>query len=251
MSTPTLPVHPVTGVRAVGWRKARPGEDPEQLFPIWPVFGGAEDDEDGDGGQGDDSGDLDDDAPTDDDGGGQDDDPEGAEQLGDAGKQALDRMKARLKAERERRKAAEERLTRRGQGGGESDAEEIRRKAAAEATAKASARVLRSEVRAAAAGKLADPRDALTFLDLDQFEVGEDGEVDTDEIADAIDDLIKTKPYLAAQSRPRFQGTADGGAARKASRPKQLTRADLKSMTPEAIDRAREDGRLEDLMSGK
>jgi len=58
---------------------------------------------------------------------------------------------------------------------------------------------VRAEVRAAAAGKLADPSDALRFLDLAQFEVGEDGDIDQDEIADAIDELLTQKPYLAAQ----------------------------------------------------
>src|SRR5690625_6678195 len=57
-----------------------------------------------------------------------------------------------------------------------------RRKVESEALAKANARIVRSEVKAAAAGKLADPSDAYKFLDLDQFEVDDDGNVDEDEI---------------------------------------------------------------------
>jgi hypothetical protein len=59
-----LPTHPLTGALALGWRKARPGED-DELHPIWPILGAADDeddegqDDDGDG-QGDDSGDGDD-----------------------------------------------------------------------------------------------------------------------------------------------------------------------------------------------
>ncbi|WP_156722655.1 hypothetical protein [Streptomyces apocyni] len=262
MSSTILPVHPVTGIHAVGWRKARSGEDPDQRYPIWPILGAADDDPDEDGqddtddqDQDQDDGDGEDgqgrDAADDDQGGGSDTGAadDGADQLGDRGKQALDRMKEKLKAERTRRREAEGRLAQ-GQDTGSTDSEAIRRQAEQAATAKANKRIVRSEVRAAAAGKLADPRDALTFLDLDQFEVDEDGQIDEDEIADAIEDLVKNKPYLAAATAKRFQGTGDGGAARKAGRPRQLTEQDLKTMTPEQIDEAAEDGRLEDLLKG-
>lgn len=251
-----LPAHPRTGARALGWRKARPGEDDDQLYPIWPILGGADDDgqdddaddQDDDGGNGsddqDDSGsdDADSDAGTDDDA-----DPEGADELGDKGKRALASMKGKWRTERDKRRDLERQLAEKD---GADDAEQARRKAEADATTKANARILKAEIRAAAKGRLADPKDALTFLDLEQFEVGEDGEIDPEEVEEAISDLLKDKPYLAAATAKRFQGTGDGGAARKASRPKQLTRADLKSMTPEAIDKARIDGRLDDLMNG-
>lgn len=135
----------------------------------------------------------------------------GEDALGDAGKQALDRMKAKLKAERERRIAAEEKAAK---ALGEDDAARIER----EALAKANTRIVRAEIKAAAAGKLADPADALTFLSADDFEVDDDGDVDAGEIAAAIDDLLRRKPYLAAQggsARPkpdRSQG-ATGKAA--------------------------------------
>ncbi|MGC5034114.1 hypothetical protein ACPXCS_06205 [Streptomyces sp. DT190] len=248
-----LPTHPLTGALALGWRKARPGEDDGELYPIWPVLGAApgddEDDEDqdeegtGDNGEGDE----DDDAGDGDDEGGDGDeedddaDPEGADQLGDPGKKALARMKEKLKAERARRRQAEERANK-----GASD--DAVAKATAAATAAANTRIIKAEIRAAAAKKLADPRDALKFLDLGQFEVDEDGEVDADEIADAIEDLIKEKPYLAAATGRRFQGSGDGGAQRKAGRPKQLTQSDLKKMTPDQIVKAQNEGRLDDLL---
>jgi hypothetical protein len=249
MTSTTLPVHAVTGLTAVGWRKARRGETGEQ--PIWPIVGAAEYD------------DLDDDDvivgdPADDpagdpdgDPGDVDADPEGADQLGDAGKRALNAMKAKWRAERDKNRATTaelEQLRKAGSKDGEPSAEDIRREAEQAASKKANTRILRSEIRAAATGKLADPKDALTFLDLEQFEVDENGEVDSDEIADAIDELVKNKPYLAAATAKRFQGTGDGGAARKAGKPKQLTENDLKTMTPEQIVKAQDEGRFDDLL---
>ncbi|MFG2307659.1 hypothetical protein ACGFS9_03050 [Streptomyces sp. NPDC048566] len=206
------------------------------------------DDGDGAGSDGQDADGADDGDSGDGDDGDDDADPDGADDLGDKGKRALASMKGKWRTERARRRELEQQLA--GKDGSD-DAEAARRKAETEAVAKANTRILKAEIRAAAKGRLSDPKDALTFLDLDQFEVDEDGEIDPEEIEDAIDDLLKTKPYLAAATAKRFQGTGDGGAARKASRPKQLTRADLKSMSPEAIEKARIDGRLDDLMGGK
>ncbi|MFF5958463.1 hypothetical protein [Streptomyces luteogriseus] len=249
-----LPTHPLTGALALGWRKARPGED-DELHPIWPILGAADDeddegqDDDGDG-QGDDSGDGDDGQDDSGDGeGGSDDqdddaDPEGADQLGDKGKRALAAMKGKWKSERDKRRELEQRMSEKEKG----DGDDAVAQATAAATAAANKRILKAEIRAAAAKKLADPRDALRFLDLEQFEVDEDGEVDAEEIADAIEELIKDKPYLAAATGRRFQGSGDGGAQRKAGRPKQLTQSDLKKMTPDQIVKAQNDGRLEDLL---
>ncbi|NUS29809.1 MAG: hypothetical protein HOV92_37100 [Streptomyces sp.] len=260
MTASTLPVHPSTGRTALGWRKARPGEDPEVLYPIWPILGGADDDDeqddDGDGGgdDADDKGDQDDDAGND----GQDDDsdadPEGADQLGDPGKKALASMKDRLRKERERRRAAEsERDRLKGAGGNGDDPEQIRSEADKAATARANQRIVRSEVRAAAAGKLTNPRDALAFLDLSQFEVDEDGQVDEDEIADVIEDLLKERPYLGTAARapePRFKGSGDGGARKGTGGPKQLTEQEVSKLTPEQIDEAHRKGQLREYLGG-
>lgn len=258
MTVNTLPRHPLTGTLALGWRKARTGEDETVLHPIWPILGAAPDDED-EGEEDDEESESDDD--TDDDGDddgddgtsdeddGQEDDDEGEKDddaaLGEKGQRALARMKEKLKTERKRRREAEGRLSAKDDGDA---SDKTRREAERAATAKANGRILRSEVRAAAAGKLADPKDALRFLDLDSFEVDEDGEVDADELEDAIDDLLKNKPYLAAQGGRRFQGTGDGGAQRKAGRPKQLTEKDLDRMTPEQIVKAQAEGRLDDVL---
>ncbi|QUI32443.1 hypothetical protein H9W91_17425 [Streptomyces alfalfae] len=254
----SLPVHPLTGARALGWRKARPGEDDAELYPIWPILGGAEGDEDPEdddtegGGDDDPDGKPDGDADGGDgdgdtDGGDGDEgdgDPEGADKLGDPGKRALASMKGKWRSERDKRRDLERQLADKSSGGDD----DAVKKATAAATAAANARILKAEIRAAAKGRLADPKDALTFLDLSAFEVDEDGQIDEDEITDAIEDLIKNKPYLAAATAKRFQGTGDGGAARKASRPKQLTQSDLKKMTPQQIVKAQDDGRLDDLL---
>lgn len=247
----SLPVHPLTGARALGWRKARPGEDDSLLYPIWPILGAAEDDDT----DGDSEGDQDEDGGSDDedaDGGGEDDsqdaDPEGAEDLGDKGKRALASMKGKWRSERDKRRELENALAQKDAGDEEAAA---RQEVEQAALSKANTRIVRAEVKAAAKGVLADPADAYKFLDLGQFEVDENGDLDSDEVADAIDELIKSKPYLAAAPAKRFQGTGDGGAARKAGRPKQLSRQDLKSMSPDAIEKARLDGRLEDVMGGK
>lgn len=180
-------------------------------------------------------------------------DPPGAEHLGDPGKRALDAMKEERRLAREeaaRWKSEFEALKAQVEGKqAEYEAAQERAKVEAEALAKANERILKAELRAEAAGKLADPSDALRFLDLSEFEVGPDGDVDKKAIAEAIDDLIKTKPYLAAQGK-RFEGSADGGA-RNDARPAQLTQEMLKGMSPEAIREALRNGQLVDLLGKK
>ena len=146
---------------------------------------------------------------------------EGATALGDAGKKALDAMKAeRNEAKAAAKQAADDLAALRAQVEGREaehkatlDAQRVKD----EALSAANQRILKAEVRAQAASKLNDPKDALLYLDLSGFEVGEDGEVDGDAVASAIDKLITDKPYLAAQGT-RFKGEADGGA-RKESAP--------------------------------
>ncbi|NDK31187.1 hypothetical protein [Nesterenkonia haasae] len=132
----------------------------------------------------------------------------------------------------------------------EYQAEQERREIESAALQKANERILQAEIRAAAAGKLNDASDALRYLDLSSFEVGEDGAVDTQAVSAAIDDLTQSKPYLAAQGGKRFQGSADGGA-RESSGPAQLSRSDLSGMSTDQINSARAEGRLNDLLGLK
>lgn len=131
--------------------------------------------------------------------------PEGADQLGDKGKQALDRMKAE-KAEAKRAAAAEKRR-----------ADELARKVAefedrdkteldkatdkatrlAEQVTRATKRAVLAEVKAAAAA-FADPEDAAAFLDLASY-ASDDGEIDTDTITADLAALLEKKPHLRRQ----------------------------------------------------
>lgn len=195
MFTERMPVHPFTGLTAIG------------VLPsgriVWPIKGGSEDPEP-------------EPAPE------PEPEPEGVPDpepdtpLGPAGEKALAAEKAkRKKAEADRRTALEEvaALKR----GGDQAAQE---KAEVEkaAMAKANQRLVRAEVKAAAAGVLVNPNDAAQFLDLTAFEVNDDGEVDTDEVKAAIAALVKERPYLAATAG-KFVGGVDQGARKKAADP--------------------------------
>lgn len=184
-------------------------------------------------------------------------DPPGAEALGDPGKKALDTMKAERNAARDQARDLEQRLAAlQAQVEGreaEFQAQQEQQRIADEAMAAANQRILKAELRAAAAGKLNDPADALTFVDLNQFEVGADGEVDSSAVVAAIDSLLASKPYLAAQGR-RFQGDADQGPRNEGSqKAAQLTEADVKRLYAEKrygdIATAKAEGRLRDYLN--
>lgn len=186
--------------------------------------------------------------PSTDPAGQNDGDDDGADSLGDPGKKALDRMKAERN---EAKKAARERdaeiaelkrqIEAKDKTPEENELEAARAEARAETLSKANERVLRSEVKSAAAGKLRNPADALKLLDLKDFDVNEDGDVDTDQIQDAISDLLEEKPYLAAQGS---NGSFDSGRG-KQPRKKKLTKADLAGMSPNEIAKAYDEGRVE------
>jgi hypothetical protein len=174
--------------------------------PIYPILGASEDDSSNDDGGADG-----DDGAAVDDGSGDDGKPDPA-----AAQKKVNRDLER-KLNEARREIDQLKATGKpaGQGDdGEPDVEKLVetrvKEQLTEAQKRADARVLRSEIKAAAAGKLADPADALAFLDLSSFEVDADGSVDEQEIAEAIDDLLTRKPHLAAQGG-RSKGSADGG----------------------------------------
>ena len=172
--------------------------------------------------------------------------------LGPAGEKALAAEKDKRRAESAKRRELEAQLAALKASASadteKADLEAIKAQAIREANAAAAQRILRSEIKAAAAGKLADPADAYKFLDLADFEVNENGDVDTAEIASAITGLLTSKPYLkAAQSG---HGSADGGV-RKGSRPDQLTREQIQSMSSDAVEAARQKGQLNDLLGIK
>lgn len=139
-------------------------------------------------------------------------DDQGTDQLGDPGKRAIDAMKQQRNAARDAARpwtqlADELGLTpeeiRAKLKPAEPDPAQMARDAQREAVQKANRRILRAEVKAAAAAKLRDAGDALVHLDLDKFAVGEDGDVDAEELREALDDLLTRKPYLAKDDGPR------------------------------------------------
>ncbi|MEU2740227.1 hypothetical protein ABZ656_33940 [Streptomyces sp. NPDC007095] len=202
MHARTLPRHARTGLLALGWRKARPhqGEDPDGLYPVWPILGGAPDG-DGDGDGGGDQGDDGDGSDTDDDGDGDQGDDGGdwsavvkqwkAEGLKPA--QIAERLKASRKWEQRAKKnsdAADElaRLRREGM----SEQEAAVAAARAEERVKGGERIARSAFLAAAKGRIPDPTAVVEEINLKKY-VDDDGEVDDDAIAALVDKLAPKK----------------------------------------------------------
>lgn len=177
--------------------------------------------------------------------------------LGDAGKQALDRMKAERNAARADAKAQKLELEQLRAAAANKDKpaeeqalEQARAEARAEANKAANTRIIKSELRLAAKGVLADPADALAFINVDDFDVNDDGEPDSDALADAIADLLTRKPHLAAAATRKFEGSGDQGGKREQLKP-QLSEADLDKLTPAEVNAARREGRLNKVLGIK
>jgi len=176
---PDLPIHPRTGLTALGLR--RNGQ------PIWPVRGASPDD------------------PGEAERGGEGDDPEVPPGTGDAGKQAIDRMKQERNDERKARRALEAKVAeyeKAEQAKAEADKTEAEKRAAAEQrAAQAELRALRLEV---AADKGLSPAQAKRLVGTSREELE----------ADAYD-ILATFPTAPAPRTPRpdrSQG-ARGGTA--------------------------------------
>lgn len=92
--------------------------------------------------------------------------------------------------------------------------------------------------------KVIDPEAAVQLLDKSTLELDDNG-VPTN-IADAMDSLLKTRPFLVAQTGGA-RGDADQGA-RTVAGIKQVTEAELKTMSHKEINEARRDGRLKALL---
>ncbi|MGH3651489.1 hypothetical protein [Glutamicibacter sp.] len=185
------------------------------------------------------------DDPEGDDPDGEEGDPEGSDALGDKGKNALRAMKERVRASKKAEREAKAELDRLKSSAGKSEeqVEEQRQREQREAAIldKANERIVRSEIKSAAAGKLQNPALAVRLLDLSDFEVDEDGNVDEDDIAQAIDELLEKEPYLAVQSGsgPKFDS-----ARGKRKVAKQYTREDLKNMSTSEIAKAYDEGKV-------
>ncbi|MEU7584426.1 hypothetical protein AB0B50_43380 [Streptomyces sp. NPDC041068] len=155
----------------------------------------------------------------------------GTAHQGEAGKGAEGDQADAVKTERTAREAAEQRASE-----AEQEAARLRRSNAAqrgtdldalrdEIKAEFAEQLVRAELRAAAAGKLRDPADALALLDVASL-AGSGGDIDAAAVAAAVDQLVKDKPYLAAD-----QGTAPawgdvGAGPREDAEPEPATPLD-------------------------
>ena len=189
-------------------------------------------------------------------------DDEGADELADKGKQALDRMKSQRNAARDQLREfkalgltpAQIKALQKGDAkpDDQPDVDQIREQTRAEVRAEAARERVVDKIEAKAARAFADAEDAVAILlrthDAEDFL--DDGKVDVEAIQEALDELLEKKPHLAVQDGKRFKGNPDGGT-RKAARPGQLTRDDLKRMSPQEITKAKAEGRLNDLLGTK
>lgn len=188
----TLPRHARSGVSALGWRKPRPGEDPTRQYPVWPIFGGADDDGDGDGDGGDGDGDQDgdDDAGKSDKDKGGDGDGDGTDWKAEAEKWKANSRKHEGRA-KENANAAKElaKLKREGMSDVDKRVDEAVAAARAEERVKAGERVARSAFLAAAKDRIGDPKAVADDVNLRKYVDEESGEVDDDAIAELVDRL--------------------------------------------------------------
>ena len=239
-----LPIHPLTGLAAIGWRNARPDETGAQ--PIWPVLGGSG--ETGEAEAVEETGEAGEEGGT----------AEGEEALGDAGKRALEALRADLKAEKARRKAAETDLAAakaatEGTGSEQTPSvEQLREQALAQARAETLNERALDRLEARAAKQFHDPADARAYLASRVTEFVDNGQIDTAAIDEALGELLTAKPYLgtvATAGRPKFEGTGDGGARKGTGGVKQLGKADIARMSPEAIVAAQKAGQLDEYLA--
>lgn len=186
-----------------------------------------------------------------------------SDELGDGGKKALDAERAARRSAEKTAKAHETELAkaraeldevRSGQLSEHEKALETARKEAHDAATASSDEKYRKRLDAAdvkaAAAKFADPADALRYLDLETLKRDADGVLEESALAAALAEVLTEKPYLAGVGTGN--GSADGGTRGGGERrPPQLSRSDLKSMTPRQIHDAREAGKLEDLLTAK
>jgi hypothetical protein len=181
------------------------------------------------------------------------------EPLGEGGKRALTAERTARKAAEDREKALQaqlEELQQAQMSEQEKAVAEARRAGETEATAKVQRRIFTAEAKVAASGKVqdptlfADPDVALKLLGFNEVPVDAAGDIDSEAISKAIDKLTQDRPYLAANGAKPSPGSADGGP-RGSGAPTQLTRDDLKSMSPKDITKAKAEGRLRDVLSGK
>lgn len=112
-----------------------------------------------------------------------------------------------------------------------------------------------SKIEAIAAPAFADPSDAALFIGSDFL--ADDGSVDEDGIKTALSDLLQKKPHLGRSTEPGMPSPnpAQGGSGGGPAGASQLTKADVERLARDGkhseIEKARQEGRLDNLLAGK
>jgi hypothetical protein len=200
--------------------------------PFWIYFGSEPNDDGGDGGGAEGAGG--DEGDDSDDGDDEDDDKVGDDGLTGRGRKAIqaersaaerarkaykpwgalrrelgmtpDEIRAAVKATKSSTKSSKDD----GDDGDRPDPTEIRREAEVAAMGKVNDKLVKAAVRAEAAAVLKHPGDAVKFLDLSDYEVGDDGEVDPAVIKRDLRALLADRPELGLTAK---RGGPGGGHA--------------------------------------
>lgn len=93
----------------------------------------------------------------------------------------------------------------------EKKSNEVRAEAAKAEREKLSKPLKRAAVKAAAAGRLANPSAALRLVDLEEIEIDDDGEIDEDTVTKAIDALLEEMPELKAKGAGKSGADTSNG----------------------------------------
>lgn len=166
----------------------------------------------------------------------------------DKGREALRKKNAENLSLRRRLRETEKKLadSSKPADGEEVDVDKIREQAKTEAAAEALRERVMDKIEAKAR-KFADSEDAAAILlrthQVDDFI--DDGKIDVSAIAEALDELADSKPHLVAKQTTAGEFDSGRGKGRYKG---QLDKGDLANMTPEQINAARKDGRLDRLM---
>jgi len=176
-------------------------------------------------------------------------DPGDDEPLGEGGKRALEAERQRAAAFEKQLKAQAAELDKLRQAT-MSDQEKALADARSEGEKAAEERwrdrVGQASVRAAAAGKFASPEDAHLFLD--EIPFTDDGQVDNDALEAKLAAVLESKPYLAAANpgaTPAVPPAVPTGP--RGGQGPQLTKDDVKKMSPDEVTAAFREGRLSHL----
>lgn len=164
------------------------------------------------------------------------------EQFADGSKRAVNKnYLADLESKAERLKELEE--------ANKTELEKISERAATlererdQALLQAQEQTLRTAIIGAAAGKLADPSDAVALIDRSAVEFGKDGSPTN--VGELVSSLLEAKPHLAASGGARGTSADQGARGTKAG---QITREQLRTMTADQITAAQASGQLDHLL---